>query len=308
METLLVLPQNANGASGGEPPTPDTTTTLLRSNFSGDFQSLVRPAADAAANRWPFLPAERIPDDLIECDQWVLWTYEAVDGRPTKVPYTCTGRKASTTNPADWCDYDSALVVCKRFKYDGVGFVFTDLDSFVGIDLDNCLHDTTGDPQPCVRPMLERFADTYMETSPSGLGVKIFCRGKLPAEGIGKTELEDGCAIEMYDRARYFTVTGNIFRNAPLQIEDHAGDVMSLFEALRGRGSAKYNIPTQGKIRYGTQHLTLVSLAGTLRRRHVCNEAIEACLQAVNRYQCEKPGPPANVSRIVRSSQRWGWR
>jgi hypothetical protein len=281
------LAKNANGASGRQPPTPNISTTLFRFNCSENSSF-------------------RVPDDLAERDQWVVWKREILNGRQTKVPYNPKGHRASSTDPSDWSAYQGAVAARELLNCDGIGFVFHESDPFVGIDLDDCLHDTTGEPQPCVRPMLERFGDTYMEVSPSGLGVKIFCRGKLPADGVGKTELEDGCAIEMYDRARYFTVTGNVFRNAPLQIEDHAADVISLFEALRGRGAARYNIPAQGKIRYGTQHLTLVSIAGTLRRRHICDEAIEACLQAVNRYQCERPGPDANISRIVRSSQRWG--
>lgn len=166
----------------------------------------------------------KIPADLTELDQWVLWKRERV----TKVPYRIDGRRASTTNPADWSEYE---LVALRFQvepqYAGIGFVFHESDPFVGIDLDDALEDTTGNPKACIRSMVERFGDTYVEVSPSGLGLKIWCRGKLPA-AIGGVVLEDGCSIEMYDRARYFTVTGNAFRNAPLTVEDHAADVITL--------------------------------------------------------------------------------
>lgn len=33
------------------------------------------------------VPNFPLPDDLAERDQWVLWRYEARDGKPTKVPY-----------------------------------------------------------------------------------------------------------------------------------------------------------------------------------------------------------------------------
>lgn len=246
-----------------------------------------------------------IPDDLVEMDQWVLWRRE----HDTKVPYRIDGHRASTTNPQDLSDYETVLRVLEdhSHEYAGLGFVFHESDPFAGIDLDDCLEDTTGNPKPWCRVIVERFGDTYMEISPSGLGLKIWGRGKLPAAVAMK--VEDG-GIEMYDRARYFTVTGQAFRCAPLQIEDHAADLLSLFERLTGRNAnhcemPKYGIPVEGKISKGTQHLTLVSLAGTLRRRGVCDEAIEACLQTVNRRQCEAPGPPQNISRIVRSSQAW---
>jgi hypothetical protein len=61
-----------------------------------------------------------------------------------------------------------------------------------------------------------------------------------------------------------------------------------------------------GQIPHGQQHNTLVSLCGTLRARGICDEAIESCLQIVNRQQCERPGPPENISGIVKSSRRWG--
>jgi primase-polymerase (primpol)-like protein len=189
-------------------------------------------------------------------------------------------------------------------RYSGTGYVFHQSDPFVGIDLDDCLEDTTGDPKPWCRGLLERFSDTYMEISPSGLGLKIWCRGKLPANK-GDTSAFDG-AIALYDHAKYFTVTGQAFRGAPLQIEDHAADVLLQYDRLAGRNGTRYDIPIKGKVPYGTQHLTLVSVCGTLRRHNVCDEAIEACLQAINRYQCERPGPAENISRIVTSSRKWG--
>jgi hypothetical protein len=42
-----------------------------------------------------------------------------------------------------------------------------------------------------------------------------------------------------------------------------------------------------------------------LRARLVCDEAILACLLAVNAHQCERPGPAENIARIVRSTRAW---
>ena len=259
-------------------------------------------------------PAERaapefsIPADLIELDQWLIWRYErrSADSEPTKVPYRVDGRRASSTNPADWTDFEQAWRTRENYSehYDGLGWVFTADDPFCGLDLDDCLEDTTGDPRPWCRPLLERFSDTYVEVSPSGLGLKIWCRGKLPAN-VGDTVVEDG-AIGLFDHAKYFTLTGMAFRGAPLQVEDHADDVLAQYEALAQKNGTHHEIAPDGKIPYGTQHLSLVSLCGTLRRRNVCETAIEACLQAVNVHQCERPGPPANISRIVTSSRGWG--
>jgi hypothetical protein len=245
----------------------------------------------------------RLPDSLTELDQWVLWRAE----HDTKVPYSVSGRKASSTDSQTWSTYETAFAGLRANPtlYSGIGIVFTELDPLVGIDLDDCL-DASGEVKPWARIVVERFGDTYCEVSPSGLGLKIWARGSLPAN-VPTVAVGDG-GIELYDHARYFTVTGRAFRGAPLQIEDHAQDVLALYARLTLGRSQKWPLqPLRGgRIPFGRQHSTLVSICGTLRARQVCEEAILACLQIINANQCEKPGPLENIRRIVHSSRSWG--
>jgi hypothetical protein len=207
-----------------------------------------------------------------------------------------------------WAEFESVCALLRsksrEFRPGGLGFVFFSADPFVGIDLDDCLDGEV--VKAWAAGVVERFSDTYMEVSPSRTGLKIWARGKIPAN-IPGIPVCDG-SIEMYDRARYFTVTGQRFRGAPLQVEDHAADLIALYKRLTSRTGAHWPLQpmVSGKIPHGQQHNTLVSIAGTLRARRVCDEAILACLLAVNLHQCEKPGPPANIERIVRSTRRWG--
>jgi hypothetical protein len=248
-----------------------------------------------------------IPDDLKERDQWVLWAYKEINGRKTKVPYRFDGRCASTTDRTSWSSFETVFQKWEEApnRFAGMGFVFCAEDPFCGIDLDDAL-DERGDTKSWVCGIIERFSDTYTEISPSGRGLKIWVRGVLP-ENLGGAKVGDG-QIEIYDHARYFAVTGRNFRAAPLQIEDHAEDLRVLYEHLRHPHKGNWNLqPLRGgRIPHGQQHNTLVSLAGTLRARRICDEAIEACLQVVNARQCEQPGPAENISRIVRSSRGWG--
>jgi len=248
----------------------------------------------------------RVPDDLTERDQWVLWRYETRSGKSTKVPYQTSGSRADSTDPSTWAAFDAAMNTwcLHRQRYAGVGFVFAKEDPFAGLDLDDAL-DEQGDVKAWARGIVERFGDTYMEISPSGRGLKIWGRGSLPANLPG-VQVGDG-AIELYDHARYFAVTGRTFRGAPLEIEDHAADLLRLHERLTaGRKGWPLQPLPGGKIPHGRQHNTLVSVCGTLRARGICEEAIEACLQVINAKQCEQPGPPEHISRIVRSSRKWG--
>ena len=230
-----------------------------------------------------------------------MWRRE----RETKVPTVQPGDGRQVPDTATWCSYDEALEVWRRHpqRWAGIGFVFHESDPFVGLDLDDSLGDE-GNPKPWARGIVERFADTYCEISPSGHGLKIWCRGSLPAN-VGKVPVGDG-GIEMYSRARFFAVTGKVFRGAPLEVEDHASDVLELHAHLtRAYRGWKYQPEAGGKIPHGRQHCTLVSIAGTLARRGVCPEAIEACLLVVNARQCERPGPPQNIRQIARSSSLW---
>jgi primase-polymerase (primpol)-like protein len=248
-----------------------------------------------------------IPDDLAERDQWILWRREVVSGRQTKVPYSIYDHRASSTNPHDWADFQNALAAWRqnRERFSGLGFVFCPEDPFVGIDLDDCL-DSDGSLKIWAQGLVERFGDTYIEVSPSNEGLKIWARGHLPTN-IPGVRVGDG-QIEMYDRARYFTVTGRAFRGAPLEVEDHAADILVLYQRLTGTKNRRWQLqPLEGgRIPYGQQHNTLVSIAGTLRARRICDEAIEACLQIVNERQCERPGPRVHISQLVRSSRKWG--
>jgi len=244
--------------------------------------------------------AVRVPNDLSELDRWAVWRLE---GR--KVPYRTDGQRASSTAPGDWGELAEARAALRKGKYSGLAFALFAEDGLCGIDLDDCL-DPEANVKPWARGIVERFADTYTEVSPSGRGLKLWARGSLPAN-VANVRVEDG-GIELYDHARYFTFTGQAFRGAPLQVEDHGEDLKLLYGWLTRSKRRTWPLqPLQGgRIPYGQQHSTLVSLAGTLRARHLCDEAIEACLQIVNARQCERPGARENIARIVRSSRTWG--
>jgi hypothetical protein len=244
-----------------------------------------------------------VPDSLTELDRWAVWRWE----NERKVPCRVDGRRASSTSEADWGEFDVALRAAKTGRFAGLGFAFFKEDGLAGIDLDDSL-DSSGNVKPWAARVVERFADSYTEISPSGNGLKIWVRGSLPSNLPG-VKVADG-QIEMYDCRRYFAVTGRGFRGTPLQVEDHTADLIALYERLtqasKGRGRWPLHPLEGGRIPYGQQHATLVSIAGTLRARQLCDEAIEACLQVVNVRQCERPGLPENIARIVRSSRKWG--
>src|SRR5215218_8405761 len=134
--------------------------------------------------------------------QWVCWRPEERDGKLTKIPYSpVTGEKASSTNPETWASYSEAVEAYKQRGYGGIGFVFTPEDDLCGVDLDGCLNPETGEIEGWAQEIIDEL-DSYAEISPSGTGVHILVRARLPESRNRKGR------FEVYDRGRYFTVTG----------------------------------------------------------------------------------------------------
>jgi primase-polymerase (primpol)-like protein len=151
--------------------------------------------------------------DLRDLRQWLVWRSEERDGKPTKIPYSpLTGSKASSTDPKTWAGYPEAVSVCKERGFDGVGFVFTSEDDLCGVDLDGCLNPETGEIEGWAQEIIEEL-NSYTEISPSGAGVHVLVRATLP-EGRNRKG-----RFEVYDRARYFAVTGEHLAGTPQGIE-----------------------------------------------------------------------------------------
>ena len=242
----------------------------------------------------------RVPDSLAELDQWVAWQYERLDGgKPTKVPHQVNGGPASTTDPKTWCSWNAARRACQENprRWYGPGFVFSAADPFFGIDLDQCL-DAAGKLKPWAQPIMERFSNSYAEISPSGRGIKIWAKGRMPSGGTA-FPMGDG-RVEIYDRARYFTVTGKHWAGQMLDVEEHQADLDWLL-ALSPHGQKKVPFTVPGKIPKGSQHDTLVSIAGTMRARGSEYPEIEVALLEINKGRLEEPAPQDNIKRIAAS-------
>ena len=158
-----------------------------------------------------------IPDTIRAFEQWICWREDDRDGTPTKVPikpYRTSGTPfASATDPGTWRDFETALTYHREStsRTDGVGFVFDHKAGIVGVDLDNCRDPDSEELEPWAADIIDRL-DSYTETSPSGTGVHVLVEGELPA---GRNRRGD---VEIYDRDRFFTVTGAHLAGTPPDI------------------------------------------------------------------------------------------
>ncbi|WP_121820069.1 phage NrS-1 polymerase family protein [Halostella salina] len=171
----------------------------------------------------PASPSEPIPEVLRDRDQWLCWRTQPRDGTETKIPIDpATGQYASATDPETWGTYQSARTALETDIADGLGFVFTDADPFVGVDLDSCRDSDTGRPEAWAKTVISTLA-SYTEVSPSGTGYHVLLRGTLPGERNRRG------GVEIYEDARFFTVTGDHVAGTPESIEARDGELEAVY-------------------------------------------------------------------------------
>lgn len=158
-----------------------------------------------------------IPEALRKLNNWVAWKLESRNGKHTKVPYSSSGRRASSADRNTW----SPLAVIAEMlsadgggQYEGFGLMID--DGLVFIDVDHCTGynkhiDERG------QDVLSAFPYSYAEISQSGQGLHILTRGKIPRSFNNRT-----AGIEMYAASRFCAYTGNAIQ-AFDPAEDQAG-------------------------------------------------------------------------------------
>jgi hypothetical protein len=188
------------------------------------------------------ISVEGIPPELKERPQWVAWREAVRDGKTTKIPVNVrTGGKAAVDCPDTWAPFAEALAYYQRHQADGIeglGFVLTKDDPYIFIDLDKCLEPGTGAVHGWALEVVQAVS-SYTEISPSGQGLHLIAKGSLPPGGRRKGQ------VEMYDRARYMTMTGKHFRFTPTTIEERQGELEALHSKIFG-GMATEPPPTDG--------------------------------------------------------------
>ena len=163
---------------------------------------------------------ENIPAELKALPRWVCWKFEQRGGKVAKVPYTPTGRRAKSNDPATWAAFDECRAAHEGGRFDGIGFQL-DGSGIVGVDIDHA-RDAAGNWNTAAADITERLA-SYAEISPSGEGVHIFIKAVKP----GSKSKNAAAGVEMYDTKRFFTVTGNLYREGLNAVQERQ-------EALNG--------------------------------------------------------------------------
>lgn len=126
---------------------------------------------------------------------------------------------------SDWGTYKEAKAVNDK----QIGIVFTEDKTLLGIDLDHCLNDQNiehEEKEKIVQLIIE--ADTYTEISPSATGLHLFLELE---ESLDLSANRHG-NFEAYTLGRYFTFTGNIYKEEKEIRKVSREEALSLLEII----------------------------------------------------------------------------
>lgn len=157
----------------------------------------------------------RIPEELKELDQWVVWQYE----NDTKVPKNpSTIRNAGVNWSNTWSSYDHAVEVGQKHNL-GIGFVLTPDDPYTCIDLDHCWK--KGEPLDDQTRYILDLLQGYTEASPSLTGLHVWIKSE---EAVNRRT----SGIEIYSYGRWLTMTGRANPQTPQIIPDRTQELQEL--------------------------------------------------------------------------------
>ena len=143
-----------------------------------------------------FAPPD-IPQVLKDRRQWLVWrlVQKPDEPKPRKVPFYASGapRNGAQGNAADaaaLATYDEAVAAVQARGYTGLGFAPVAGGGIVALDFDGCVKDD----QITDSRVEALIADTYVEFSPSGTGLRAFYLGDLPAARTTRTRASASAA------------------------------------------------------------------------------------------------------------------
>ncbi len=169
-----------------------------------------------------------VPDELKMACKWVVWRYveDPSGGKPRKLPLSpITGENASSTDPATWGTWQQAMEAMATEKYQGVMMPLEKIEELglyvIGIDWDGVAED---DIDPIVLEEMEAI-NSYTELSPSGKGLRIIAFSEKPLDPALGSRRDN---FEIYDHARFISITGAHIPGSPATIETRTDEVLAL--------------------------------------------------------------------------------
>ena len=169
---------------------------------------------------------DNIPPELKTYPNWVC-------GRDDKSPVSLgTGSNAKSNDPGTWGTFGQAVSYFQKHKNNGIRTIGFEVGEspFVGIDLDHCIDFETATFDHLAIDVI-KILNTYTEISPSGTGIRMFVKGKIPEDNRKSGN------FEIAQAGKYFSVTGRHLDVTPKEIAANQEGLTEVYNLYFKRNS-----------------------------------------------------------------------
>ena len=241
---------DATGPTGASAPHAGNVTATRPADVTATVTPPVAKIGPDAPPKFLRPKFERMPAELKQLKNWVLWIPIWTGSKWTKRPIQVSGFGASTKNPKHWALFDDVKQAyeravergyielrekdkpAQRIPIGGVGFVFDgqpDKDGFVfaGVDFDKVF--SGGEIASLAQERIKRLG-SYTEWSVSGGGLHVIVKAHPLSAGIAHG------GVELYTEGRFFTMTGRAPEDA--HVVAAPDEFAALAEELRAQSTS----------------------------------------------------------------------
>ena len=271
-----------HGETGGENKVYDATAGSAALETTNQYRRI--PASLQAKRIW--LPFKSSPRPA---------------GGANKIPHNRQGRPAKYTDPSTWMSYEAAVQQRLRHGYAGIGIVLSEELGIIGIDFDHCIQD--GELNPEIEQWLLDL-NTYTEVSFSGDGLHALAFGRIPGNA------HHAAKVEMYDRKRFFVVTGMQVTGTPDEVMAAQAAIDDIHSQVFGNQPVEtvdttapyYTEGGEGELSAESLFPDEVVMAA-LRRNAVARKYFDGSVVTINASSADW-----DLARSLGSSARGTWR
>lgn len=223
---------------------------------------------------------DSIPEELKNIPNWVLWKLEERGGEKTKIPYQVNGKRADSTDPNTWGNFE---VIYETYqgngeKYSGIGFCLSEETGIIGVDWDKVKKPDTEEWNDETLSEIMGLG-SYAELSQSGTGAHVLIKAVIPGPRRRKDNLEMYSGARWSDeenryiKGRFFVVTGSHIKSSPAEIRENQEAINELYKKRFGDAEQK-------KTKKETQPITSPKLTN--------EEIIDIASRAKNGYKFKR--------------------
>lgn len=246
-----------------------------------------------------FLLVDNIPQYLRDMKQWLLWKFVWNEDHWDKKPL------CKWSLPENLNTFDDIIKLRNNDKDIGIGFVFSNSNDVIGIDIDKCFSvDKT--ITSSILSLINN-VNGYTEVTPSKYGLHII--GRVKDKSLYKNSPKiphNGCDhLEIYTSDRFFTFTGARNKDLPHNV-DFINEVevkLILENKPQSIISDRFEVPIN--ITEGGRNNLLFKAACSLRSKALGKSEIMGALKETNRLRCSPPLSDNELEIIIESACKY---